>query len=88
MEEFMNVTELVAEKIKKICREKNISINKLSHMCSLRQSTIQSLIGGKSKNPKIQTIQTICDGLHISLQDFFLDDLFLQIERDEKIGNN
>ncbi len=83
----MQLSEVVAAKIKKICEEKNLSLNKMSKMCHLRQSTLQSLIDGKSKNPKLQTIKTICDGLKISFQDFFEDELFSKIEREEKVEN-
>lgn len=69
----MQLSEVVAAKIKKICEEKKISLNKMSKMCHLRQSTLQSLIDGKSKNPKLQTIKTICDGLK------FLFKIFLKM---------
>lgn len=77
----MDLKEVIAVKIKKICQERGLSINKLSKLCNMRQSTIHSLIDGKSKNPKLHTIETICEGLNISLQDFFEDELFLSIER-------
>ncbi len=84
---FMQLSEVVAAKIKKICEKKKISLNKMSKICHLRQSTLQSLIDGKSKNPKLQTIKTICDGLEISFQDFFEDELFSKVESEEKIEN-
>ena len=60
--------------------EKNITPNKLASICCLTQSTVQNLIVGKSNNPKLLTIIRICEGLNISLKDFFADELFAKIE--------
>ncbi len=79
----MNLSDSIATKILKICVEKNITPNKLATICCLTQSTIQNLITGKSHNPKLLTIARICDGLGINLKDFFDDDLFISIERED-----
>lgn len=52
----MRVVEAIAKRILNLCEERNISINKLALMSGLTQSTVQSIIGGKSKNPKILTV--------------------------------
>ncbi len=72
----MQIADAVAKRILDLCEEKNISINKLSIMSGLTQSTVQSIIGGKSKNPKLLTIVRICDSLNIKLESFFSDKLF------------
>jgi len=51
----------------------------------LTQSTVQNLIGGKSKNPKLCTIFLICYGLDISLSNFFNDNVFRDIEIEDFI---
>ena len=79
----MKLSGAVSQKIMKICDEKNISINKLASICCLTQSTVQSLIDGKSKNPKMLTIIRICEGLDIPLKDFFDDPIFDNIERED-----
>ncbi len=79
----MKLSSAVSQKILKICNEKNISINKLASICCLTQSTVQSLIDGKSKNPKMLTIIRICEGLDIPLKEFFNDNLFDNIERED-----
>lgn len=79
----MNLTSAISQKILKICEEKNISINKLASICCITQSTVQSLIDGKSRNPKLLTIYRICEGLNISLHDFFNDSLFEITERED-----
>jgi len=44
------------------------------------QSTLQSLVNGKSKNPKLLTIVRVCDSLNITLDEFFNDSLFKNID--------
>lgn len=79
----MRINKAVAEKIIKIIREKDISVNKLASICCLTQSTVDSLINGKSKNPKLLTIVRICDGINISLSEFFDDEIFNNIDRED-----
>ena len=79
----MKINEAISKKILCILNEKNITLNKLSNMCCLTQSTVDSLINGKSKNPKLLTIARICDGLSIKLKDFFDDDVFNDIDRED-----
>ena len=79
----MKLTKAVSEKINKILIEKDITVNKLASISCLTQSTVDSLVNGKSKNPKILTIVRICDGLGISLSDFFDDELFINIDRED-----
>lgn len=79
----MNINEAISIKITKICTEKNISINKLASMSCLTQSTVQHLVDKRSKNPKLLTLVRICDGLGISLKDFFDDEIFKNINRED-----
>ena len=79
----MKISEAISKKILCILREKDITINKLSNICCLTQSTVDSLVNGKSKNPKLLTIVRICDGLNISLNEFFDDRVFENIDRED-----
>lgn len=79
----MKLNVAISEKINTICNESDISINKLASISCLTQSTVQRLAEGKSKNPKLLTIVRLCDGLQISLKDFFDDELFNNIERED-----
>ncbi len=81
----MRLSEAVAKRIAHLCREKALSVNKLSTMCGLRQSTVSNILNGNSKNPTIASIKKICDGLEISLADFFDDPLFqFQDDKDNR----
>ena len=79
----MTISEAISTKISKICNEKNISINKIASMSCLTQSTVQHLVDNRSKNPKLLTLVRICDGLGITLKDFFDDRLFENINRED-----
>lgn len=79
----MRISEAMEEKLIKIIREKDITVNRLASICCLTQSTVDSIINGKSKNPKILTVVRLCDGLGISLKDFFDDDIFIDIDRED-----
>lgn len=78
---MMKISDAIAQKINKICMKKKISLNQLASMCYLTQSTLQTIVDGKSKNPKMLTIIRICDSLNIKLKDFFDDELFEHLER-------
>ena len=67
----------------KILLERNITINKLASILCLTQSTVDSLVNGKSKNPKLLTIVRICDGLDITVSKFFDDEVFKNIDRED-----
>lgn len=79
----MKINEAISRKLLKICREKDLSINKLANICCLTQSTVQNLVEGNSSNPKLLTIVRICDGLGITLSEFFNDELIIGIDRED-----
>ena len=79
----MKLSEAMSKKLLKICEERNISINKLATICLLTQSTVQNIIGCNSSNPKLLTIVRICDGLGMTLEEFFSDELFNNIDRED-----
>lgn len=67
----MNTVDAVRNRILRLCGEHNITINKLAGICALPPSSIKNILYGKSKNPKLMTIKMICDGLGITLAEFF-----------------
>ena len=68
--------ESVTKRILYLCRMKNINANTLALQAGMTPSTLKSILYGKSKNPGIITIRHICDGLGISLEEFFHSKLF------------
>lgn len=76
---YKMLSEAIVNKIKRLCQEKNISINQLAYKSYLSQSTLQSIMSGTTKNPKIITLILICYGFGITLQEFFSDKIFQNI---------
>ena len=80
----MDIGEAVRLRILELCREHCITINKLSTICGITQSTINNIISGRNKGATISTIKKICDGLDISILDFFNSKLFENLEQEIK----
>lgn len=76
----MELNDVISARITNLCKENNLSINRLASICGLRQSTVSNILNGNSKNPTISSIKKICDGLEISLADFFDDPIFTSID--------
>ena len=78
----MKTREAVAERIIQLCNERNWTPNHLSIESAVPQATIKSILNGESKNPGTVTIKKICDGLGITLTDFFATDVFSSLEQE------
>ena len=78
----MNTVVAVRNRILQLCGERNISINKLANICGLPPSSVKNILYGKSQNPKILTVKMICDGLGITLAQFFDTDEFNHLEQE------
>ena len=80
----MNVGQAVRERIAELCEEKHITINKLANISGITQSTLNNIMSGRNNSTTTSTIQKICDGLEITVTDFFDSPLFLGIEQEIK----
>ena len=63
---------------------RDISINKLSSISGVTQSTVNNIVSGRNNSTTVSTVKKICDGLEITVQDFFDDDLFKDLEQEIK----
>lgn len=80
----MDTVTAVRNRILTHCEERGISINKLSTISALPPSSIKNILYGKSQNPKLLTIKMICDGLEITLGEFFNTPEFDALEQEIK----
>lgn len=78
----MNISQAVAGRIEELCIERNITVNKLSTMAGVTQSTVNDIVNHKAKNIGIITIKKLCDGLDITITDFFDTDIFRNLEQE------
>jgi len=80
----VNIGDAVKERIIDLCKEHDISINKLSTISGVNQSTLNNIVSGRNKSTTISTIKKVCDGLDITIQDFFNSNIFLELEQEIK----
>ena len=80
----MNTKEAVAVRIIQLCAEHNIAVNTLANLSGVSPSTVYSMLNSKSMNPGVVSIKKLCDGLEISLRDFFNADFFDNLEQEIK----
>ena len=80
----MNTVTAVRNRILTLCGEHKITINQLATISALPPSSIKNILYGKSQNPKIITIKMICDGLGITLGEFFSTPEFDGLEQEMK----
>ena len=78
----MNTREYVVKRILELCDEKRLTINGLARLSALPPSTLKNIISGASQNPGVVTLKKICDGLEISMIDFFDTETFRTIEQE------
>lgn len=78
----MDTREAVANRIRQLCKERGITPNKLGTISAVSQATIKSILNGESNNPGTVTIKKLCDGLEITLGEFFSTTEFDQLEQE------
>lgn len=80
----MTIGEAVRERILELCAERDMTINKLSTISGITQSTVNNIVGGRNNSTTVSTIQKLCDGLGITIIEFFDNDRFKEIEPEVK----
>lgn len=80
----MRISEAVKLRIWDLCQQNHITLNKLSTICGITQSTLNNIISGRNATTTVSTIQKICDGLEITILEFFSSPLFENLEQEIK----
>ena len=83
-ERRVNTKEAVASRIIELCQERNIAVNALANISGVAPSTIYSMLNLKNQNPGVVSIKKICDGLQITVREFFDSELFDETEQEIK----
>ena len=78
----MNAKQAVAQRILELCKSRSITVNTLANDAGVPPTTIYSMLNTKSRNPSIVTIKQVCDGLDISLREFFDSPIFDDLEQE------
>ena len=80
----MNIGKATKLRILELCKENEITVNKLATVSGVTQSTLNNIVGGRNNSTTISTIKKLCDGLDISISDFFQSELFEELEQEIK----
>ena len=80
----MTIPEAVIKRLFELCNERQITINKLSTISGVTQSTVSDIVNGTTASARMDTIKKLCDGLEISVRQFFDSPLFDDLEQELK----
>ncbi len=80
----MNVKDVVVKRFKELCNDRNIKINELANISGVTPSTAYSMMCDERRDISITTIKKFCDGLEITLGEFFSTDDFENLEQEIK----
>jgi DNA-binding Xre family transcriptional regulator len=65
----MTYSDAITKRLLDICKERDITVNRLSTLSGITQSTMQDLMTGKTKNPKLKTLHKIAIGLNMTVSE-------------------
>ena len=80
----MRIGEAIRLRIVELCRQQDVTLNKLYNNSSVTQFTINNIVSGRNRSTTIFTIKKLCDGFGISIQEFLNSDLFSGLEQEVK----
>ena len=80
----MGTKEAIANRIIQLCNERDIAVNELANLSGVSPSTVYSILNEKSQNPGAVTLKKLCDGLGITLGEFFSTAEFDTLEQEVK----
>ena len=66
----MEYSELYIQRIRKLCKERSMAINKLATMSDVKQSTLDNIVRGLTKNPRVKTLHKIALAFNMTLAEF------------------
>ena len=78
----MRIGEAVRLRIIELCEERKITVNRLSTQCGITQSTLANITVGRNQSTTVYTVKKICDGLEITIGEFFDSPLFSDLEQE------
>ena len=74
----------VRTRILELCRQRHITVNRLATLSGATQSTLNNIVSGRNNSATVATIKKLCDGLDITLRDFFNVPAFDDLEQEIK----
>lgn len=65
----MTYSDVIIKRLTTLCKERNITVNKLATLSGITQSTVENIMSGKTKNPKLKTLHKLAIGLNMSVSE-------------------
>lgn len=65
----MTYSDVIVKRLKDLCTKQNITINKLATLSGITQSTVENIMAGKTKNPKLKTLHKLATGLDMTISE-------------------
>ena len=78
----MRMKEAVVKRFQALCRAKGIRYNELATLSGVTPSTVYSMMDARRKDVSVVTVKKLCDGLSVSIPDFFNDPVFGTLEQE------
>ena len=78
----MRMKEAIVKRFRQLCQDRNIKYNELATLSGVTPSTVYSMMDSRRKDVSVITVKKLCDGLEISIPDFFNDPLFDYLEQE------
>jgi len=78
----MRVKEAIVKRFQQLCQERNIKYNELATLSGVTPSTVYSMMDERRKDISAVTVKKLCDGLDITLEEFFGSDIFRNLEQE------
>jgi len=66
----MTYSDVIIKRLYDLCNERGITINKLSTLAGITQSTVDNIMKGNAKNPKLKTLHKLAIGLNMTISEF------------------
>ncbi len=80
----MDIKDIIVKRFQELCREKNIKINELATLSGITPSTVYSMMDSKRRDVSVKTVKKLCDGLEITIGEFFSTKDFDNLEQEIK----
>ena len=80
----MNIKTAVVKRLKKICKARKIKLNALANLSGVTPSTVYSIFDDERKDMGVVVLKKLCDGLDMTITEFFDDDIFRNLEQEIK----
>ena len=66
----MEYSKIYVKRIKSLCKQRGIAINKLATMSDVKQSTLDNIVRGLTKNPRVKTLHKLAIAFNMTLAEF------------------